>query len=131
MKQYRNLALALLVFLLLPGITFADAPPLKFTKLWTYKHAVTPGGIEEIPAFDHRTNTIWVAGIVGVDVIDADKGTLIEHIDTTPYGTINSSRFTTALPRSRSRHRRGLRRAWSCSMTPKRGPSQTASVRSR
>jgi len=34
MKQYRNLALALLAFLL-PAITFADGPALKFTRTRT------------------------------------------------------------------------------------------------
>lgn len=46
--------------------------------------------MSEISAFDRRTNTLWVAGIVGVDVLDADTGALVEHIDTTAYGSINS-----------------------------------------
>ncbi len=36
------------------------------------------------------TNTIWVAGVVGVDVLDAATGTLIKHIDVTASGLINS-----------------------------------------
>jgi DNA-binding beta-propeller fold protein YncE len=62
---------------------------LAFTPLWTHAHA-TPGQISEIPAFDKKTNTVWIAGVVGVDVLDADTGALIEHIDVTPYGYINS-----------------------------------------
>ena len=36
---------------------------LSFTKLWTYSHAANPGQVSEIPAFDKRTNTLWIAGI--------------------------------------------------------------------
>jgi DNA-binding beta-propeller fold protein YncE len=67
----------------------AGENPLLFTKLWTHGH-VTPGQVSEIPAFDQRTNTIWVAGVVGVDVLDAENGTLVGHIDVTPYGFVNS-----------------------------------------
>lgn len=66
----------------------ADAE-LTFTKLWTHSHT-TPGQVSEIPAFDQRTSTIWVAGVVGVDVIDAGTGALLQHIDVTPHGFINS-----------------------------------------
>jgi len=64
-------------------------PALTFTKLWTHSHT-TPGQVSEIPAFDPRTNTIWVVGIVGVDVLDADTGMLVTHIDVTPHGAVNS-----------------------------------------
>ena len=33
---------------------------------------------------------MWVAGVVGVDVLDAETGALVEHIDVTPYGLVNS-----------------------------------------
>jgi DNA-binding beta-propeller fold protein YncE len=65
------------------------APRLTFTKLWTHGHT-TPGQLSEIPAFDRSTNTIWVAGVVGVDVLDADTGALITHIDVTAHGAVNS-----------------------------------------
>jgi len=90
MKTIRGHAAALLAVVLLTGCALADAPVLRFTRLWTYNHAATPGQIGEIPAFDHKTNTLWVAGIAGVDVLDADKGALIKHIDTRTFGTINS-----------------------------------------
>jgi DNA-binding beta-propeller fold protein YncE len=64
------------------------ASGLSFKKLWTYAH-VTPQ-VSEIPAFDERTNTIWVVGIVGVDVLDADSGALLKHIDVTAHGAVNS-----------------------------------------
>ncbi len=46
--------------------------------------------LAEIPAYDPKTNTIWVAGAVGVDVLNARDGSLIEHIDVTGYGYVNS-----------------------------------------
>lgn len=77
---------------LLLTLPVAAAPAersLSFTKLWTHGHT-TPGQVSEIPAFDARTNTVWVAGVVGVDVLDGATGTLVEHIDVTPYGLVNS-----------------------------------------
>lgn len=62
---------------------------LTYDKLWTHTHT-TPGQVSEIPAFDAKTNTVWVAGVVGVDVLNAATGALIEHIDLTAYGAINS-----------------------------------------
>ena len=81
-----------LLLTLLFALPVAAAPPerpLSFTKLWTHGHA-TPGQVSEIPAFDRRTNTVWVAGVVGVDVLDGDTGSLIEHIDVRGYGLVNS-----------------------------------------
>ena len=78
--------------IVLLSIPLAAAPAdrtISFTKLWTHNHA-TAGQLAEIPAFDHRTNTIWVAGVVGVDVLNGDTGALVEHIDVTPYGLVNS-----------------------------------------
>lgn len=57
-------------------------------KEWTYSHV--GGQFSEIPAFDSATNSIWVAGIVGVDVLNASNGSLIQHIDTSAFGSINS-----------------------------------------
>lgn len=77
----------------MPGTAVAGDHTLSFKKLWTYAHATTPnmaGQVSEIPAFDRKTNTLWVAGVVGVDVLDAESGTLVEHIDTRAYGSINS-----------------------------------------
>ncbi len=55
---------------LAPAIVTAGEAPITFSKLWTHTHA-TAGQLSEIPAYDARTHTIWVAGVVGVDVLDA------------------------------------------------------------
>ena len=62
---------------------------LSFTRVWTHDHTA-PGQVSEIPAFDRSTSTIWVAGVVGVDVLDAANGALVEHIDVTGWGLVNS-----------------------------------------
>lgn len=70
----------------LPICSLADSP-LTFTKQWTYSHAEgTPDQVSEIPAYDRLTDTIWVAGVVGVDVLDAKSGNLITHIGVIQYG---------------------------------------------
>jgi hypothetical protein len=80
------------LLIVLLSVPLAAAPAdrtISFTKLWTHNHS-TAGQLSEIPAFDHRTNTVWVAGVVGVDVLDGETGALVEHIDVTPYGLVNS-----------------------------------------
>jgi hypothetical protein len=67
----------------------AGEKQLSFEWLWTHTHT-TPGQISEIPAFDPLTNTLWIAGVVGVDVLDADSGVLLQHIDVTSHGFVNS-----------------------------------------
>ncbi len=77
------------MLLALPVAAAPAEPPLLFTKLWTHGHT-TPGQVSEILAFDRRTNTVWVAGGVGVDVLEGATGALIEHIDITEHGFVNS-----------------------------------------
>ena len=94
MRSFRlSLGVAVALGLLSGAQTFVEADKkelaLAVTKLWTHGHQ-TPGQVSEIPAFDRRTNTIWVAGIVGVDVLDAESGLLVEHIDVTSDGAVNS-----------------------------------------
>jgi DNA-binding beta-propeller fold protein YncE len=88
----------LVVMTVLLTLSLAAAPAdrsISLTRLWTYSHT-TPGQVSEIPAFDPRTNTIWVAGVVGVDVLqrqgegEGETVTLVEHIDVTGYGLVNS-----------------------------------------
>ncbi len=90
MRMFLPVLLACISTLLPPTMAVAANPALSFTKQWTYNHAANPGQVSEIPAFDRRTNTLWIAGIVGVDVLDAKSGKLIKHIDITGYGSINS-----------------------------------------
>lgn len=63
------------------------------SKAWTFEHNplhVVGGQSSEIVAFDKTTNSLWVAGIKGVDVLDARTGSLVDHISTSAFGTVNS-----------------------------------------
>src|SRR5688572_30713280 len=84
---------AIALALMLGGHQFVSAKgpgsTLTFTKLWTHGHA-TPGQVSEIPAFDRTTSTLWVAGVAGIDVIDAESGTLVTHTDVRSHGAVNS-----------------------------------------
>src|SRR5262245_2747311 len=82
-------ALALMAGAYQPLVAKKPEATLTFTKLWTHG-LTTRGQVSELTAFDPRTNTIWVGGIVGVDFIDADTGAFIAHIDVTPHGAVNS-----------------------------------------
>lgn len=74
-----------------PDYAAAFGLDLEFSKLWTYTHTRDENGqVGETPAYDAKTHTVWVAGIVGVDVLNADTGELVDHIDVTPWGFVNS-----------------------------------------
>ena len=63
-------------------------------KLWSYTNASTAGQTAEISAFDSTTDSLWVAGVKGVDVIQMNQsnGSILNtyHIDTSSFGNINS-----------------------------------------
>ena len=77
----------------------ATAETFSFTPLWTYNHASTgvAGMTSEVPAFDAVTNTLWLAGSAGVDVLDATNGSLVQHIDTSGWGLVNSVAISNGL----------------------------------
>ena len=83
---------AVIAALFMPIIATAASPIGSITKEWTYSHALTgmTGQTSEISAYDSITNTIWVAGLVGVDVLNATNGSLVQHISTSSFGSINS-----------------------------------------
>jgi DNA-binding beta-propeller fold protein YncE len=83
---------ALVAALFIPAIASADSTFASLTKQWAYSHALTgvAGQTSEIVAFDDVTNSLWVAGVAGVDVLNAFNGSLIQHIDTSSFGSINS-----------------------------------------
>lgn len=82
--------MTLMIGLVLGSMSMAQAATTyQISKEWTFSH--TGGGyLSEIPAFDAATNTLWVAGVKGVDVLNATTGSLLQRIDTSAYGNINS-----------------------------------------
>lgn len=86
----KNLLAAAIAAALIPVTASAAGPLASITKEWTYTHNMASGQTSEIPAFDAATNTLWVVGVVGMDVLNASNGSLIQHIDTTAFGSVNS-----------------------------------------
>jgi hypothetical protein len=85
-----RLGLVLAVAVSVPS--FADARDVEVRRVWQYTHAAgeVAGQKSEIVAYDDRTDTLWVAGLVGVDVLDRATGELVHHIDVTSFGAVNS-----------------------------------------
>ncbi|MCU0761265.1 MAG: choice-of-anchor I family protein [Steroidobacteraceae bacterium] len=82
--------------------SWAEPPAISFTDLaWRYTHTSTatqvPAQTSEIPAYDEQTRTLWVAGVGGIDVLDAATGTFVEHIDTRALGGTNSVAISNGL----------------------------------
>ena len=80
---------ALVATMFIPQIAMADSVIENISKSWTFSHSGT-GVTSEISAFDSVSNTLWVAGVVGVDVLNIADGSLVQHINTTSFGNINS-----------------------------------------
>ncbi len=70
----------------------AQAATLDWTRAWTYKHSATgvTGQTSEIVSFESQSQTLWVVGLKGVDVLNASTGALVQHIDTSAFGEANS-----------------------------------------
>lgn len=84
-----RLITALVATMFIPQFAMANSLIENVSKVWTFSHAST-GVTSEISAFDSITNTLWVAGVVGVDVLNATDGSLVQNIDITSFGAINS-----------------------------------------
>lgn len=89
-----NLRTPLLALCLGLATTVAHANGvLTFDRMWTHTHVATggkPAVAAEIPAFDARTDTLWIAGVVGIDILDRSTGALVASLDTRSLGAINS-----------------------------------------
>lgn len=82
--------MSLIIGVLFSSMGLAQASTTyQISKEWTYSH-IGSGYLSEIPAFDAVTNTLWVAGVKGVDVLNASTGAFLQRIDTSAYGSINS-----------------------------------------
>jgi DNA-binding beta-propeller fold protein YncE len=73
------------------GAASAASPIQGITPLWTYDHNVAPtiGRSSEIPLFDPASNTLWIIGGNGLDVLDL-AGNRVQTYTTTAYGSVNS-----------------------------------------
>jgi hypothetical protein len=67
------------------------APGVDVQRIWRFEHQpVTPGQKAEIVAYDDRTDTLWVAGVIGVDVLDRATGQWLAHLSVAHLGAVNS-----------------------------------------
>ena len=84
--------IALLIAAAVPLSAQATPSFVSATKLWTYSHdpLKTDTNKSEIPAYDAKTNTLWVAGVGGVDVLNAQTGARLQRIDVSTTGSVNS-----------------------------------------
>lgn len=66
------------------------APPadVAIERVWQYAHQ--GGQKSEIVAYDERSDTLWVAGVVGVDVLDRATGQLVAQVSASHLGAVNS-----------------------------------------
>jgi DNA-binding beta-propeller fold protein YncE len=73
--------------------TSAWAADVGISRVWQFDHTA-PGAIEgqkaEIVAYDAHTDTLWVAGTVGIDVLDRASGQRVAQIDVRDLGAVNS-----------------------------------------
>jgi hypothetical protein len=77
--HYKTLVTAMLVSLPLLATSASAAPTISgLSKAWTYSH--TNDYTSEIVTFDAMTNTLWVAGVNGVDILNAKTGAKISTI---------------------------------------------------
>jgi hypothetical protein len=76
---------------LLLQVAAAHTPELKVERVWVFGHQLgVPGQKSEIVVHDERTDTLWVAGVIGVDVLDRETGQRVAHISVSHLGAVNS-----------------------------------------
>ena len=73
--------------------TAAWAADVGISRVWQFDHTA-PGAIvgqkAEIVAYDSLTDTLWVAGTAGIDVLDRTSGQRVAQIDVRHLGAVNS-----------------------------------------
>lgn len=60
------------------------------TQAWTYQHSGTNSYLSEILSFDAARNELWVSGVSGIDILNATSGTLVQRLDISSFGSVNS-----------------------------------------
>ncbi|MBS0449827.1 MAG: choice-of-anchor I family protein [Proteobacteria bacterium] len=82
---------ASLALLQAPALAVHPQTQVQMQRLWQFAHQPgVPGQKSEIVAYDETTDTLWVAGVRGVDVIDRAAGQRLAHIDVSQFGLVNS-----------------------------------------
>jgi len=85
----RMLALGAATFALMHAPA-AQATEVSVERVWQFAHQANLAGQKsEIVAYDDRTDTLWVAGVIGVDVLSRISGQPVGRIDVI-NGAVNS-----------------------------------------
>lgn len=66
----------------------AVAADVTVTPVWRYTHASPQKS--EIVAYDRRTDTLWVAGVAGVEVLHRQSGSPAAYLPVGHHGAVNS-----------------------------------------
>jgi DNA-binding beta-propeller fold protein YncE len=66
----------------------AQAANVTVTPVWRYAHASPQKA--EIVTYDRRTDTLWVAGVAGVEVLHRRSGSLAAYLPVGHLGAVNS-----------------------------------------
>lgn len=87
----RGLSIAL-ASLYIGGASAEPSLSVETRRVWSYPHAQSnvPGQKAEIVAYDERGDTLWVAGVTGIDVLERATGKWIRNISVAPHGAVNS-----------------------------------------
>lgn len=85
----RHLATCLLIAALAPAAL--AAPDVQIERAWRYEHRTAADGTKaEVVAYDGTTDTLWVAGVTGIDVLSRISGQRVAHIPVGQFGAVNS-----------------------------------------
>lgn len=92
MAQLTTLPRLTVAAALLASSVFAAATAqasLTATNAWSFSHSGSNGFLSEIVAFDDVNQQLWVAGVSGVDILNASTGAFVDRISIAG-GSINS-----------------------------------------
>jgi hypothetical protein len=93
LQRLKTLATAVALATAALSGTAVRAADVGMNRIWQFDHKLAgaiAGQKAEIVAYDAQTDTLWVAGTVGVDVLDRASGQRVAQIDVRHFGAVNS-----------------------------------------
>ena len=95
--KHTLLALAVGATLAAPSLSARAGVLDNAAQAWTHTHDSGNGYLSEILSFDAARNEIWVAGVSGVDVLNASTGAFLSRINVSAFGSVNSVAISNGL----------------------------------
>jgi hypothetical protein len=95
LQRLKSVAAAVAIATTMPAAALASGAVAQvgIERVWQFSHTAPgaiPGQKAEIVAYDAHTDTLWVAGVVGIDVLDRATGQRVAQIDVRHLGAVNS-----------------------------------------